>query len=412
MQKARALDGVKILDFTWVAVGPTITSCLGDFGATVIKVESHTRPEVSRVVGPFKGKPSIDSSGYFTHHNSSKYSLTLNLRHPKGKEVALKLIEWADVVTESMTPGVMKRLGLDYESAKEVKPDIIYFSTSLQGQYGRRSRLAGFGQLGCALSGIWYLTGSCDHGPAPPEGAYLDYIAPRFGVVAILAALEYRRRIGIGQFIDLSQTETGIHSCAPVIMEYLVNNRVAERCGNRSPRHAPHGAFPCRGDDAWVAIAVGTDDEWDAFCRVIGDHSWTKEPRFSTLLGRKQNENELERLVAEWTILHTSQEITDWLQSAGVPASIVESNKDLFEDPQLKHRKHFWVLEHPVMGQYSHDNQPFRLSKTPNRQFAAPTMGQHNEYVLREILGMSDNDVARLIIDGAITTEGDLPAEW
>ncbi len=412
MKTKKALEGVKIADFSWVAVGPVTTSYLGDSGATVVKIESHTYPDNSRVVGPFKGQPSLDTSGFFTHQNSSKYSVTLNLAKPKGREVALKLINWADVMTESMLPGAMKRLGLDYESVRKVKPDIIYFSTSMHGQYGPRCFSPGYGQLGCGLAGIYNLSGWPDRGPAPPEGAYLDFISPRFGVMAIMAALDYHRRTGKGQYIDMALIETALHFVAPLIIDYSVNGRLPVRQGNRCDWAAPHGAFPCEGDNRWIAIAVRNDDEWKGLCKVMGQPSWSINSKFATLLARKQNESELESHIKEWTMLHKAEELMEKLQAAGVPSSVVESNRDLFEDPQLEHRGHFKRLEHPVMGTYAHDSRAFRLSKTPDNQFAAPAMGQHNEYVLKELLGLSEDEFADLLAEGAITTEADLPKKW
>lgn len=414
MERKRALEGIKVIDFSWVVVGPMTINYLADHGATVIKVENHAHPDNSRVIGPYrKGTtPTIDSSGFYVHQNSSKLSVSLDLSKPKGKEIAFKLIKWADVMAESMVPGAMKRLGLDYDSVVKVKPDIIYYSTCMHGQYGPRASSPGYGQLVCALGGIYHLGGWPGRGPAPPEGAYVDYIAPRFGATAILAALDYRRRTGKGQYIDVSQVETAVYLLAPTIMDYLVNSRVMNPNGNRSPYATPHGSFRCKGDDRWCAIAVSSNEEWKAFCKVIGKPSWTKEPKFATLLNRKKNEDELEELVEKWTVNYSPEEVMTLMQAAGVPASVVESNKDLFEDPQLKHRGHFRHFEHPAVGRYTHDSRAFRLPKTPDNQFRAPLMGEHNEYVCKNILGMSDDEISELLAEGVITTEADLPPEW
>lgn len=412
MQTKKALEGVKIADFTWVAVGPTTINYLGDFGATVVRVETHSRPDPARCFGPFKGKPSVDSTGFFTHHNTSKYSMSLNLTKPKGKETAIELIKWADIVSESMTPGAMHRLGLGYEDVIKYRPDIVYYSTCMNGQTGPRAADPGYGQLASALGGVYYLTGWPDRPPATPKGAYTDYVAPRFGALAILAALDYRRRTGKGQHIDLSQVETAAHFVAPTVMDYVVNGRTAEREGNRAGCAAPHAAFPCQGQDRWCAIAVFNDQQWQALCQVIGNPAWTKRAKFSTILARKKNEDELEKLVGQWTSQHTAEDVETLMQQAGVPAHVVETNADLFDDPQLKHRGHFRRFEHAVLGNYAHSAPAIRMSKTPDSQFGAPLIGQHNEFVLKEILHKSDDEVAELLIEGALTTDADLPPIW
>lgn len=412
MQKTGALAGLNVADFTWAAVGPVMVNYLGDHGATVVRVESYSYPDICRMISPFKGRRSLETSGFFTHHNTSKYSVSWNLRSPKGRELALRLVRWADVVTENFVPGTMAKLGLDYETLKEIKPDIIYASISMQGQYGPAKLSLGYGQLASSLAGIYHFSGWPDRGAAPPQGAYADYIAPRFGAIAILAALDYRRRTGKGTYIEVALTEATIQFIAPAIMDYLANGEARTR---KDERHrwsfgAPHGAFPCKGDDRWVAIAVHSDEEWQEFCKIMGNPPWTS--KFKTLLERKKNELELENFIGEWTINYGPEELAEMLQAGGVPASPVERNSDLFEDHQLKHRGHFRRFEHTVLGSYSHDSRAFRLSKTADSQFVAPMLGQHNEYVCKEILGLSDEEINELLIDGAITTDANLPKIW
>jgi len=411
MAAKRALEGLKVIDLTWVAAGPTITTYLADQGATVIRLESHTRFDVySRLASPFKdGTPGMDRSGFFTAHNASKYSATLDLAKPKGKEVFWKFIMWADVLTESMTPGTMKKLGFDYESVSKVKPDIVYLSFSVYGQYGPWASGPGFGQLASSMAGLFHLGGWPDRAPAPPYGAYTDYVAPPFTAAAILAALDYRRRTGKGQYIDVALTESSLHFAAPVVMDYMINGRVMNRNGNRISRAAPHGVFPCQGDDRWCAIGIFNDDEWQGLCQAMGDPAWAKGPKFADFLSRKKNEDELETLIAEWTSNHKAEEVASQLQAAGVPCSVVETTQDLFEDSQLKHRDHIRWLDHPVMGKHIHRRPAFKLSKTPDQPAAAPTLGQHNEYVYKELLGLSDEEIADLLAERVITTEADLP---
>ena len=403
------LEGIKVADFTQAAAGPVTTKMLANYGATVVKVETHTRLDNSRTASPFKGPPSVDGSGYFANFNSGKYSISFNLRKPKGKEVALKLISWADVVTENFAAGAMERLGLDYESVKRIKPEIIYWSNCQLGHSGPLANYRGFGHQSAALSGMFHISGWPDRNPSPPYGAYTDFITPYFAVTFILASLSYRRRTGKGLYLDQSQYESALQFIAPPIMDYQVNKRILGRDGNHLPYAAPHGVYRCQGEERWVAIAVFTDDEWMAFCKAIGSQKWTGDAKFNTLSGRKKNEEELDKLIGRWTIEQTAEEIEALLQKAGVCAHVVESAADLFEDPQLKHRKHFQYAEHAFIGRHAYDAPSARLSKTPWKMGPGPCIGQHNEYVLKELLGYSDDDIADLLIEGAMTTDADLP---
>jgi len=405
-----ALEGIKIAAFEWVVMGPLGTSYLGDYGAMVVKVESHTRPDGGRFFPPFKeNKIDPDLSLFFTHQNSSKYSITVNLKHPLGKQIGLKIIQWADVVVENMAPDVMKRLGLDFENAKSVNPEVIYISLSLVGRSGPHRMLAGFGQLVGALAGPTYLSGWPDREPSPPHGAYTDYFTARFFPIAVLAALDYRRRTGKGQFIEMSILESTAYLFSLPVMDYTINKRVWNRAGNRHPNYSPHGVFRCKGDDRWVAIAVSSEKQWEAFCRVLSDPEWTKNTKFSSFCERKTNEDELERLIEEWTINHSSEDIELLMQDAGIPASAVLSSKDLFSDAQLKFRGGFRTLSHSVMGSVVRAAPASRLSKTPDVQFGPPALGEHNENILKEILHLSEDEIDTLYKEKALTTKADYP---
>lgn len=409
MSEKQALDGIKVVDFSWSAVGPLIAKHLADHGATVIHVESHTHPDPVRLMRPFKDNiPGIDRSAWFANYNSSKYGISLNLNKPRAPEIALKLVKWADVLVESYTPGTMKRWGLDYQSVRQVKPDIVYCSTTIFGQYGALSSYRGYGNLAAAFAGINHLSGWQDRPPVIPYGAYTDFTSPRFAVASILAALDYRRRTGKGQHIDQSQVEAGLQVLATTLMDYAINGRAANRDGNRLPYAAPHGAYRCLGDDRWCVIAVFTDEQWANLVKAMGEPPWTGDPKFATLLARKEHEDELDRLVEAWTSERTPEQVMAVLQSLGVPAGVVETAKDLFADPQLKHRNHFRWFEHSVIGRHAYDGPAFRLSRTPDRQSAAHCLGEHNEHVYKRILGMSDDEIAELLIGGVITTEADL----
>lgn len=255
-----------------------------------------------------------------------------------------------------------------------------------------------------ALSGFNHITGWPDRPPAGPAGPYTDFVARHFSTLAILAALDYHRRTGKGQYIDMSQYESSIHFMAPLLLEYVTNQRVAHRMGNRCTHAAPHGAYRCRGNDRWCVIAVFTDEEWDCFCTVIGNPPWTADPKFNTLLARKENECELDSLVEQWTINHSPEEVMNLMQAAGVAAGVVQTGEDILEhDPQLKHRHFFWELDHPEVGRYRAPRAAFILSKAPCEVRRAPLLGEHNEYVLKEVLGMSDEEISELVIEGIIS---------
>lgn len=399
----RALRGVKVADFSWVMAGPIATKCLADHGAEVIKIESSTRVDSLRTMAPFKdGVPGLERSGIFATVNSSKYNLALDLNHPRSSEVTRRLIEWADIVVENFTPGTMERWGLDYESLVKIKPDIIMVSSSMHGQTGPLAKYPGLGSLQVSASGITNLTGWPDRAPVQPYGVYPDHIVPPLLVSAILAALDYRRRTGKGQHLDLSQNEATVYFIAPVMLDYAVNGTIQKRNGNRYPHAAPHGAYPCRGDDRWCVIAVFTDEEWEAFCKVIGNPEWTRDPKFTNLEARKKNEDELDELVAQWTIKFTPEEITALMQEAGVAAGIVETAEDLHNDPQLKHRHHYHRLNHPEIGWHDYPSPPFKLSKTIAELRAASCLGQDTEYVCTKLLGITDEHFIDLLQAGVL----------
>jgi len=228
-------------------------------------------------------------------------------------------------------------------------------------------------------------------------------------VTTIIAALDYRRRTGKGLYLDQSQVEAGVHFFAPPVMDYIVNQRIMERSGNHHPYAAPHSVYPCRGEDRWCAIAVFTGEEWRGFCDAIGNPEWTKEAKFATFLGRKKNEKELDDLISQWTANITPQEVMSRLQEKGIAAGVVQTMRELYEDPQLESLGFWRYLDHPVIGVHAHQAPPFRLSKTPDRQFTSPCLGQHNEFVYKELLGYSDDEIADFLIEGVITTEADLP---
>lgn len=400
----KALEGVKVADFSWMAAGPQTIRYLAFLGAQVVRVESKTRVDPARTFGPFRDDIlGLDRSVLTATGHTNKYGITLNLRHPGGVEVAKRLVAWADIAAENFAPGTMEGFGLGYEELRQVKPDIIMISLSNLGQTGPLASRPGAGAQLQALSGFTDIIGWPDRTPAGPYFAYTDYIAPYFGAVALLAALDYRRQTGRGMYFDLSQFETGLHFLAPALLDYSANGREAQRMGNRCPYAAPHGAYRCRGDDRWCAIGVFTDGEWRAFCRVIGNPPWTEAPRFSTLMARLENVDEMDRLVGEWTAGHSAEEVMALMQEAGVAAGVVQNAQDLAQDVQLRHRQFYRHIDnHREIGSYEYLDLPFTLSHPPPLEGrSAPCLGEHNEFVCREFLGMSDDEFVRLIQEGA-----------
>jgi crotonobetainyl-CoA:carnitine CoA-transferase CaiB-like acyl-CoA transferase len=392
------LADVKILDFMWVIAGPAATRVLADYGATVVRIESTSRLDTSRTIGPFvDGVLDPENSALFQNMNAGKLGLTLDISHDAGKAVILDLVRWADVVAESFSPGAMRAWGLDYDSLRQVKPDLIMLSTSLMGQTGPLSRFAGFGNLAAAISGFFGVTGWPDRPPAGPFSAYTDYVAPRFTAAAILAALEYRRRTGEGQYIDQSQAESALHFLAPALLDYTANRRVQGQVGNYDPNMAPHGVYPAAGDDRWVAIAVTNPAQWAALCTAIERPELAADEHFATTRNRLANREALDDIVSAWTRERQAPEIEATLQAHGIPASVVQGMYDLADDPQLAHRGHFVTVEHPIHGTVTVEGSRFKLSRTPARiDRAAPTLGRDNRYVLETILGYSPERIAEL----------------
>jgi len=395
--------GLKVADFAWVGVGPLISKALADHGATVARIESSTRPDVLRGGPPFKdGEPGLDRSQFVANFNSSKLGVALNLATPEGLELAREMIEWADVVVESFTPGTLAKFGLDYESISADRPELVMLSTCLRGQTGHERTFAGFGLHGSCLAGLDQLTGWPDRAPDGTWGAYTDFIAPRFGVAALTTALLHRARTGVGQHVDLAQTEAGIHFAAPVLMDYLVNGRVAGPTGHDSPTACPNGIFATAGTERYVAIAAETTEQWHALVEAAGLGNW-RDSRFDAVDERIANKQAIEDDVRAWCLSQDPWDLADRLAEIGVPASAVQRPSDLYRDPQLAHREFFVTLDHSVMGPTPYDGHVTRFSGTPGiLAKAAPALGEDTFHVLTELVGVEAERVAVAAAAGAL----------
>ena len=398
-----AFAGVKVADFSWVAAGPITAKALADHGATVVRVESATRPDILRALPPFKdGQAGPNRSQWLANVNTSKLGLTLNLATEGGREVARKLIDWADVVVESFTPGTMKRFGLDYEALSASRDDLIMLSTCLLGQTGPQATYGGYGNHGAAIAGFHAITGWPDRAPYGPSGPYTDVIAPRFAVPVLAAALLERRRSGLGQHIDLSQVEASIRLIEPLILDQSVNGRTAPAAGHGSATACPNGVYPVAGTQRYIAISVETALEWRALA-ALAPLAAFDGAQFASLEARRGSAEAIDSALAEWTARQEGPALEARLVAAGVPAALVQRATDLYGDPQLEHRDFFVTLEHTEVGPTPYDGLVTRFSaKRVQMHKAAPCVGEDTEFVLKELLGLAAEEIAAYAAAGAL----------
>ena len=396
------LAGVKILDFMWALAGPGATRILADWGATVIRLESSSRVCVGRTLHPFMdGDESQEKSAIFHTVNAGKRMLTLNLTSPEGLEVARDLVRWADVVTESFSPRAMKAFGLDYDSLKSINPDVIMLSTCLMGQTGPLSMFAGYGNLAAAIAGFYSTTGWEDREPAGPFGAYTDYIAPRYNAIAILAALEHKRRTGEGQHVDLAQAEAALHFLTPALLDCAANGRVQKGMGNRDLNIAPNGAYPVAGEDSYIAIACETDEQWRVLCELIPGLAPADD--LAEPGQRLDRQDELDARIAEFTRAQDGPALEQTLQAAGIPAAMVQNSPGLVADPQLEHHGHLLKVPHQEGGHTVIESTRIHMSRSqPVLDTSAPTFNRDMMFALNGVLGYSDERIGELLIAGAL----------
>ena len=420
-----ALAGVRVLDFTWIVAGPQATRILGALGAEIIRVEWPERVDSMRLGMARQPdvEPSMNSDGFFNNLNANKYGVTLDATDPRGREILQRLIAASDVVIENFSAGTFERWGFDYEWFTSIRPDIIYLSCSGFGHSGRYRDYDTWGPSAQALAGLTFASGLPGHPPAGWGFSYMDQTAGYLGALAVLMALHYRNQTGQGQYIDMSQAESGMALTGAVFPDFSVNGRRSRRAGfppgnraawpgvpysnaYRGAVAAPHNSYPCAGGgmNDWCVIAVSTDEQWQALVDVMGAPDWARDARFATLAGRLRYQDELDAHIADWTSTLDKYAVMERLQAVGVPAGAVQSSEDRVErDPQLAARGYYVEHDHPVLGRRRFEGLPIHLSATPAAVWkAAPTIGQDTADVLRSVLGMPDDEIEQLTEAGVL----------
>lgn len=386
----KPLDGVRVLDFTHVLAGPFCTMFLGAMGAEIIKVE---RPGLGDIVRQTDHILINGESTYFMHVNANKKSVTLNLRHEKGKEIVKELAKKVDVVLENFSPGTMKRLGLDYESLRQVNPRIIYGSNSGFGQYGPLSHRPAYDPVTQGAGGLISLNGfperMCKVGPA-----INDLVSGLYLALGVLLALRYRDVTGKGQSIDVSMQDAAFSLLERFMIEYFTTGNVPKRIGSR---------FIHKATDGYVVIAASTDQHWVDLTRVMGREDLARDPRLSTAPRRRENPELVESLIEEWTVTKSASEIVSLLDEASVPCGPVNDLAACLNDPQLQAREMVVWVDHPIAGRIPVLGVVPKLSESPGSVVGpAPTLGQNNEEIYGGLLGYSKDEIARLRQEGVV----------
>jgi benzylsuccinate CoA-transferase BbsF subunit len=391
-----SLKGIRVIAFTWVWAGPWMGAVLADMGAEVIKIETRQRLDSQRVIKITKNPEQGVNQGQFNVTNRGVKSCTLNVKQPQGLEILKQLIKKSDVIITNFAPRILPAWGLDYNTLKQIKPDIILVTLPAFGSTGPDKDYLSYGSTLEAVGGLSASFGYPGEGPVISGPYPSDPIGSMYGLVGVLAALNYRSKTGKGQHVDIAQNE-GVTSLIPeVIMDEVMNNRTRPRVGNRDEIMAPHACYRCKGEDKWVAIAIGTDKQWKTMCKVMGNPAWCKDERFSDQYNRWQNQDELNKLVAGWTKDFTHYEVMDKLQKVGVAAGPSFDVEELINDPHVKSRGILIEQKHPAAGKTIVYRSPWKSALTAENP-PAPCLGENNNYVFSELLGMSDEEIARLI---------------
>jgi crotonobetainyl-CoA:carnitine CoA-transferase CaiB-like acyl-CoA transferase len=426
ISKTRALDGVRIIDLTWLQVGPQATRILATFGAQVIRVEwrkrgaidflryyapfapDHATPDGGRVQGAARShglRGNYDRGAYFNNTNPGKFGITLNLNHSKGRELLKRMVREANALCDNFSHRQMDKWGLGYEELQKINPRLIYMRTNGVGKAGVYKDYVSYGPTAQAFSGLTYLSGLPE--PYQPAGwgySYLDHSPGYFGAMLIMAALRQQRCEGKGAYIDMSQSETGLMLTGTSILEYQLTGVPTQRYGNRMPYRdwAPHGAYRCSGDDYWIALSIQSDSQWRSLLDELGAPLLARDSRFDTVAGRKQYENEIDAKLTEYTATQDRYALMNRLQARGIPAGVVQKAADRFDrDPQLKARGYYVELPHSEIGTWPVEGFPAKLSASPAdigglTHRAAPKLGEDNNYIYQKIFGLSPEELAAL----------------
>jgi len=406
---ALPLQGVRIVDLCLFLAGPYATAMLANLGAEVIKIESIQRLDYLRLMGGYPQPDGYEWSPAFNAVNVDKYGITLNLNHPRGIEILKRLAEVSDVITNNFSSRVMENWGLSYEALREINPRIIMLSMPGYGTTGPWRNYVAMGPNVEMFAGIPTISGYPDGRPML-QGYIADPFAGLAGAIAVMVALKHRQQTGKGQHIDLSQIEAVTSFMGQPIMDYVMNRRIQPRRGNRHDSSAPHGVYRCKGEDEWVAIAVSSEEEWANLCDAMGNPTWAKEHRFSDPLSRYENHDALDKLIEDWTCQHDKHEVMRILQQAGVASAPVLPCSELVSDPHMEQRGFCEEVTHPVTGTQRYHGFPVKFSATPVRiRMPAPTLGQHNYYILTKVLGMTEEEINQLAEEEIIGTK---PKGW
>ena len=403
MAQTLPLAGVRIVDLGQAVAVPFATQWLGYMGAQVIQVESHQHLGIREWPAFADGVPGVNRSAKFNLFHCNKMSCTLNLRTPAGGALLRRLVGVSDIVIENFSTGTMERLGLGYDELRRLRPDIIMLSMAAFGRTGPMKQCVGYHSAVYLFSGLAALTGYVDSHPRIVGSVFPDPLSAGYAVLAVLQALYQRARTGQGQYIDLAMSEALMTLMPEAILDYTLNGREARRRANRDLAKAPHGVYPCQGEEAWVAISVSSDQEWQAICQATGHHEWGDDPRFSDALARWHHQDELDDLLTAWTQQHDPSEVMHRLQGAGVPAGPSHNARGLLEDPQLRERGSVVTVDHPEVGPRLMAGVPWKISDLPPVEYQPPPLiGQHNHAVLCQLLGLPEEEVQRLTEEGVV----------
>lgn len=408
MNQLRPLEGIRVLDFCWVVAGPYACMLLANLGAEVIKVEGHNRTDLMRrsVIWPlYEPEPieiPMNQGILYNYANRDKKSITLDLSRPEALTLAKGLVAISDVVVDNMRPDAMIKMGLGYEELRKIKPDIIVASSSSRGHVGPEKSYLGFAVIHQSVGGLAYLTGYPDDHPSHGTPVDADVMNATNLAFALLTAIYHRACTGEGQFIDYSQCEGCSSLIGEQLLGYAMTSRIPERMGNAHPVYAPHSVYRCWGVDRWLALEVHTDEEFKALARIIGQPELASDPRFGHMASRKQNEPALDQLIENWT----HQRDRDWMVEefclAGIAAAPVRDEKDLYADRHLRARLAFVKVDHPEVGELEFAGAPWEIDGSIMNMTPAPLLGEHNQYVLQDLLGLSEDEIGILRANGVI----------